>query len=463
MKYGDRIRLVSVKLLIIVLSVFGIGIVMPTALCAQGLALQFLGQSYVNANIDSVGLNDSVTVEAWIHTEETLAMRAGKQSATVPRQFIVGIGNRWDRGYGLFMDLDYWPQIRLYAILFTVTQFSTYDTLSDMVWTHIALVRQGDNWSLFVNGVGAYLGQVNPFPLKPSDTLIVGASDLAGGEGFWGTIDEVRISTVARYKSDFTPPSAPFSPDEYTKVLYHFDDGVPDTTTVDASSNGYTGNLGAFPNNPTWVFSSAPVPIQLAGLSASAADGKVTVEWSTLSEVNNYGFYVERRSEQEAEFTGLPNNFVAGVGTTLEEQHYSWTDQTVTQGTYYYRLKQVDLNGDFTYSSVIKVMLDPLGVDQSQKIPTEYSLGQNYPSPFNPTTTISYGLPSESRVRLTVYNMLGQVIATLADGVQNAGYRCANWNAGPLASGVYIYRLEATSIADPARSFTQVRRSLLLK
>jgi hypothetical protein len=97
------------------------------------------------------------------------------------------------------------------------------------------------------------------------------------------------------------------------------------------------------------------------------------------------------------------------------------------------------------------------------ELPKEYTLSQNYPNPFNPATTIRYTVPGESRVKLTVYNILGQVVIVLRDGVEDAGYRSINWNASSAASGIYFYQLEATSTVDPGKSFMQVMKMILLK
>jgi len=99
----------------------------------------------------------------------------------------------------------------------------------------------------------------------------------------------------------------------------------------------------------------------------------------------------------------------------------------------------------------------------SAERPVAYDLGQSYPNPFNPTATIRYDLPADSRVSLRVFNLLGQVVATLSDGIEPAGYRSVEWNAAPFASGIYFYQLEATSVTDPNVSFTQVRKMMLLK
>ena len=95
-------------------------------------------------------------------------------------------------------------------------------------------------------------------------------------------------------------------------------------------------------------------------------------------------------------------------------------------------------------------------------IPSVYSLSQNYPNPFNPTTTIEYGLPSASKVRLTVFDVLGRNIATLYNGEQGAGYQRLRWDA-PVSTGVYFYSIDATSLQNPERRFVQVMKMLLMK
>lgn len=105
------------------------------------------------------------------------------------------------------------------------------------------------------------------------------------------------------------------------------------------------------------------------------------------------------------------------------------------------------------------------GVDQSptSEVPSKVSLQQNYPNPFNPSTTIRYELPKRSVIRLKIYNVLGQVVATLVDRIQEPGSREVQFNARNLASGVYFYRLEATSVDNPGTNFTQVRKLMLIK
>ena len=95
--------------------------------------------------------------------------------------------------------------------------------------------------------------------------------------------------------------------------------------------------------------------------------------------------------------------------------------------------------------------------------PDRFALEQNYPNPFNPTSTISYRLAVESRATLRIYNLLGEVVQVLTDGVKQAGSETVAWDAAKLPSGTYFYKLEAVSVSDPANSVTLVRKAVLIR
>jgi photosystem II stability/assembly factor-like uncharacterized protein len=100
---------------------------------------------------------------------------------------------------------------------------------------------------------------------------------------------------------------------------------------------------------------------------------------------------------------------------------------------------------------------------ETEQLPRTYELEQNYPNPFNPMTSIKYALPFDSKVKLTIYNVLGQIVNVLVNGTEPAGYKSFEWNAMNAASGIYFYKLEATNTIDPTKNFIEVKKMLLVK
>ncbi len=103
-----------------------------------------------------------------------------------------------------------------------------------------------------------------------------------------------------------------------------------------------------------------------------------------------------------------------------------------------------------------------LGVAKAQSVPTNFRLLQNFPNPFNPYTTIRFDVPVKSRVKLMVFNIIGQLVQEIMNEEVTAGYYEKKWNGG-VASGIYFCRIEATAVDDPGRRFVDVKKMLLLK
>ncbi len=217
------------------------------------------------------------------------------------------------------------------------------------------------------------------------------------------------------------------------------DAGVNGAWYFEVSGGEYTNTTTPFYAPSTEL--ALPVTMSaFAGKMDLSASG-VKLEWKTLSEVNNYGFTVQRKGENAEEFADLEGAFIEGKGTTLDPQSYSYLDRTVNQGTWDYRLKQQDLDGTVQFSQSVRVVVTV--TDVAETTPKVFDLSQNYPNPFNPTTMIEFALPKESRITLAVYNLLGQRVATLVEEFRPAGYYAVPFNAGNLASGLYIYKLTA--------------------
>jgi hypothetical protein len=194
---------------------------------------------------------------------------------------------------------------------------------------------------------------------------------------------------------------------------------------------------------------SKATPVELTDFTASVYDREIILRWTTASEINNEGFEIER-SSGESSFQKI--GFLAGKGTTTEQQLYEFKDVVNTERKVTYRLKQIDYNGDYSYSSEVEVSIN---------LPLEFSLNQNYPNPFNPSTEISYSIAEESRVILKVYNLIGQEVKTIVNQGLSAGSYSVSLDASGLAGGTYIYRLEAAGISG--KRVSSSKKMTLLK
>jgi hypothetical protein len=212
------------------------------------------------------------------------------------------------------------------------------------------------------------------------------------------------------------------------------------------------GGGGSLPV-PTLTGDVDPLPVELTSFRASVNSNLVNLQWFTATELDNCGFEVQRRIIGETAVSWNAIGFVAGAGTNTSPHNYSYTDKNLSAGRYAYRIKQIDRDGSFKYVGNAEVEVGA---------PAEYALGANFPNPFNPTTTIRYALPTQSRVRVSVYNTLGQIVAELVNAEQAAGWNEVVWNA-KVASGLYFYRLEAISLRDPGKRFVDVKKMILLK
>ncbi len=186
------------------------------------------------------------------------------------------------------------------------------------------------------------------------------------------------------------------------------------------------------------------VPVELTSFTAKVSPGSVALNWQTATEVNNHGFEIERMIDGVWNTIG----FREGAGTTSEPQVYAFTDNNpaLNSTQVSYRLKQIDYSGTFSYSDIIEVTL----------IPERFSLLQNFPNPFNPSTVISFSLPQRERVTLDVYNLLGQKVTSILNKEMESGSYDINFDASNLSAGIYFYTLRAGS-------FTSTKKMMLIK
>ena len=186
------------------------------------------------------------------------------------------------------------------------------------------------------------------------------------------------------------------------------------------------------------------LPVELVSFTSIINQNKVTLLWVTATELNNYGFDIER-------FQSLSGwnkiGFIKGRGSSNSSTSYSFIDKPLDGSKFQYRLKQIDKDGKFTYSNVIDVVLG---------VPSNFELKQNFPNPFNPSTKITYNVPLDGIITLIVYDIMGRKVFTLVNENKKAGSYEVTLDGSPLASGTYFCKMTA-------KNFTSSIKMLFIK
>ena len=195
-------------------------------------------------------------------------------------------------------------------------------------------------------------------------------------------------------------------------------------------------------------------PLAPSNVVAKAGAQGITLTWDPPTQRDN-------DVVQYAIFRGTTSGFSTTTPLAKVNLVTTYVDASATIGTtYYYRIAAID-NGGNVGDLSHEISLRATDVEKLAGLPTDFSLEQNYPNPFNPTTQISFALPNVSFVRITVYNVSGELVKTLVNDEMSAGIYTMTWNGTDdfgrsVSSGVYIYRMQADK-------FVNARKMVLLK
>lgn len=212
-----------------------------------------------------------------------------------------------------------------------------------------------------------------------------------------------------------------------------------------AGSQGKKTSVNYFPDTAS---------IEVKSFNSELNKNLIRLKWEITQGKEIKGFEIERRDELESDFQTL--TFIPSKTALNLTRKYSFLDRVTGPGTYIYRIKLIDFTGDSKYSEEIKVDI---------VAPSKFNLSQNFPNPFNPSTLITFNLAEASKVRLSIFNVLGQEVSLLLDEDLAAGSHEVTFDAstvpGGLMSGVYFYKIEAKGIDGSV--FNSIKKMIFTK
>lgn len=328
-----------------------------------------------------------------------------------------------------------------------LTVSATPETASEPVnWT----------WNFTTGSQGALQSGVGTITLDFGQSVFENASVPASAVFVEG-VNPTTISTTAPNVTITVPNSVTIGNNTNVTVTLNTGAGIrlkatlvkaapgsssaPSTADTDTYSVDTSSEQGASQT-------SNPLPIELASFSIKQDAVRKTpvLEWVTATEFRNFGFEIERKEASSETWTHL--GFIAGAGTTYQQQHYQFEDtQLQESGLFEYRMIQIDYDGTET-------IYGPL--EFNKVAPKQFELKEAYPNPFNPSTTIQYTVADQRSIKLHVYDITGRLVARLAEGEKPAGTYTVQFDASRLASGVYLIQYVAGT-----QSF--VKKAVLIK
>jgi hypothetical protein len=353
------------------------------------------------------------------------------------------------------------------------------NTLEQIFWT--GLTDSSGNYAIKMNGDSAGNWQLhlanNPFPadvVVPSDTVITITGN-PSGLNFIILGPAAQVTGYLKDDNNQPIPSQSVNLSRYDHAVQH--EGQTDATgffqigVLSSELNGQTWNLQSECNCNNGITTGQLITrIDLPVINVNDSLFRILVVYSSNSQITG-----------RVTIDGLPPSFPIQVMATSDTAFASCQVDSAT-GNFTLLVSNKIYNYNVFPNNLFppnyfvpNVLAHPgdtavaLGItvtsviEHSPGLPARYALQQNYPNPFNPSTTINYDLPEKSAVVLRVYDVLGREMTRLVNSVQDPGSKSVEWNAGNMASGIYFYRLEATSVNHPGKTFTQVRKTLYMK
>ncbi len=371
----------------------------------------------------------------------------------------------------------------------TIGTGNTSSTIGSLSWSSGFIVGSGTLKRWIINSANISIGDSSGlFPLGSGNNnrnIWIGGTTTSSGGGTISTqhtdasgtssisFSENSQDFVNRHNMNWTISTADGLHSSFNLSLRIQGSGISGINSVsDLNISSSTGAIGGSYSNPSGTVtdpqvnrtglnetiisntfyiaatSTSPLPVEINSFSATYYQNSIQIAWKTSTEVNNFGFEVQRSavSSQRSANAGADScklnadgwikiGFVKGFGNSNSPKDYTFVEEKLAgPGVYFYRLKQIDNDGKFEYSKVVSVNFNRS---------LEFQLEQNFPNPFNPVTSIRFTLPEGGSVLMKIYDALGREVKTILNEFMPAGVHSINISAGNLCSGIYYYEITA--------------------
>lgn len=406
---------------------FAVVIFFSTSSFGQGDALSFNGSNTVVTVPNATELNPTaaLTLEAWVNVTNT-----GNQALI----------HKWANGSQYSLEIfNNTASFVINSVSGGVQVINSPTNFPINQWVHVVGVYDGSTLKIYENAVEkgskSFTGSIN----SGTGNLTLGKRSEINSGYLNGSLDEVRIWNIALsasqistyYNDEFSDPTTPSG----CLVAYYQMSNGSGISLMDDSGNGNDGTI----TNASWVSSDAGVtsqpaptcaslPVELVDFKANVLQNAVQLKWSTASETNNEGFEIEE-SRDGLIFQKIGE--VQGNGTTFEQQEYSFEVKNPQNGISYYRLKQIDFDGQFEYSKVNSVNFR----GENREV------GKFYPNPSKSgLVNLDYFAQNDDEITVSVYDMTGKLVVNQIQSLSR-GNNNLSFNFSELNTGIYIVKI----------------------
>jgi hypothetical protein len=323
--------------------------------------------------------------------------------------------------YGISSSFNHAENNNYDIIIRSTTGLSSFISVANQHPNVELIMPSGSN-----NHIETFNGNMEDCPIIATGAGVT--SNVTGYQIDFYSIDPISTGNLSSFSNGYTAGQIVFISD-YLGISI-------DEARTRARECGSNGGIYDYRNGYGRIIIedaiAAPTPVELVSFSGTISNGTVLLDWATATEVNNYGWEVERSFEGNYLYETI--GFIEGAGNTNSPRSYFFEDKPAQYGNYIYRIKQIDNDGTSEYNGTVKILYE-------HNQPGEEYLS-SYPNPFNPYTNIVIAINYKSFVKLSIYNSIGEMVKTLYSGLLDDGEYNFSLNGQTFPSGIYIVMLQ---------------------